>query len=309
MGNQQSSGSDSRSSQKSPSTASHGTQHERSGGPPHAHAAHTYPTARRRESIPVLHVKGLAAPPSASLETAKLHTAVTRPRSRGSQTVATTTAAVAHHHLRAAQEHLRPTAHDTMGAEQSKSQSPRRDEDHVTRPSSTPPPAQSAPTSPEPAQQEPPPPPPSQPTAAVDVPAAPQEESRSHRVDNPATSIESVGASQDYAAPSSHYSRPPRLPLPIDDEDQEHHHADSPILAAHNVSSPIDPDEVEGTLPRHASMLSSTTADDEDLGDEFKGPTGRPTVPTLIEWEGEGERVYVTGTFAGWNRKYKLHRK
>jgi hypothetical protein len=57
-------------------------------------------------------------------------------------------------------------------------------------------------------------------------------------------------------------------------------------------------------------MLSTTTADDEDLGEEFKTPgQGRPTVPTLIEWEGPGERVYVTGTFAGWNRKYKLHRK
>jgi hypothetical protein len=57
-------------------------------------------------------------------------------------------------------------------------------------------------------------------------------------------------------------------------------------------------------------MLSTTTADDEDLGEEFKGPSqGRPTVPTLVEWEGPGERVYVTGTFAGWNRKYKLHRK
>jgi hypothetical protein len=56
-------------------------------------------------------------------------------------------------------------------------------------------------------------------------------------------------------------------------------------------------------------MLSTTTADDEDLGEEFKGPSqGRPTVPTLVEWEGPGERVYVTGTFAGWNRKYKLHR-
>ncbi|UPX12460.1 galactose metabolism- protein [Ascochyta rabiei] len=55
-------------------------------------------------------------------------------------------------------------------------------------------------------------------------------------------------------------------------------------------------------------MLSSTTVDDDDLGEEFKLPTpGGPTVPTLIEWEGAGDRVYVTGTFAGWNRKYRLH--
>jgi hypothetical protein len=95
--------------------------------------------------------------------------------------------------------------------------------------------------------------------------------------------------------------------LPIEEENYQ---PGSPILSSQNYSSPIDHNEVEGALPRHSSMLSTTTADDEDLGDEFKGPnTGRPTVPTLIEWEGEGERVYATGTFAGWNRKYRLHRK
>jgi hypothetical protein len=62
-------------------------------------------------------------------------------------------------------------------------------------------------------------------------------------------------------------------------------------------------------------MLSTSTTTagegedgDEDLGEEFRGNEGRPTVPTLIEWEGGGERVYVTGTFAGWNRKFRLHR-
>ncbi|KAH7386688.1 5'-AMP-activated protein kinase beta subunit, interation domain-containing protein [Phaeosphaeria sp. MPI-PUGE-AT-0046c] len=104
---------------------------------------------------------------------------------------------------------------------------------------------------------------------------------------------------------AANFSRPPRLPLPIEEET---HLPGSPILSAQNYSSPIDHDEVEGNLPRHASMLSTTTADDEDLGDEFKPATGRPTVPTLIEWEGDGERVYATGTFAGWNRKYRLHR-
>lgn len=96
------------------------------------------------------------------------------------------------------------------------------------------------------------------------------------------------------------------MPLPIE---EEVHTPGSPIISPEEIWSPIHENEAEGMLPRRSSMLSTTTADDEDLGEEFKGPsTGRPTVPTLIEWEGPGERVYVTGTFAGWNRKYRLHR-
>lgn len=67
--------------------------------------------------------------------------------------------------------------------------------------------------------------------------------------------------------------------------------------------------EIGRVLPRRTPALSSTTEEDDDLGEEFSGPQGQPAVPTLIEWEGPGERVYVTGTFAGWNRKYKLHPK
>lgn len=121
-------------------------------------------------------------------------------------------------------------------------------------------------------------------------------------------SLEPADASQDYIVPSSHFSRPPRLPLPIE---EELHTPGSPIISPTDLPpESLDHVDVEGALPRRTSMLSSTTADDDDLGDEFKVPTpGRPTVPTLIEWEGAGERVYVTGTFAGWNKKYKLHKK
>ena len=123
-----------------------------------------------------------------------------------------------------------------------------------------------------------------------------------------AGSLEPADASQDYIVPSSHFSRPPRLPLPIE---EEVHTPGSPIISPTDLPvESLDHGEVEGSLPRRTSMLSSTTADDDDLGEEFKVPTpGRPTVPTLIEWEGPGERVYVTGTFAGWNRKYRLHQR
>lgn len=62
-------------------------------------------------------------------------------------------------------------------------------------------------------------------------------------------------------------------------------------------------------LSRRSSMSSTTTTDDEDLGKAPMVPQGRFAVPTLIEWEGAGERVYVTGTFAAWRRKFRLDRK
>lgn len=172
------------------------------------------------------------------------------------------------------------------------------------QPTSTPPPAKQAHPPPQPAQE---PPAPAAPAQPIDVPAK-AEDAPISRVDDMASSIEPSRASQqDYLVSSPHFSRPPRLPLPIEEED---HRPGSPILPPQDFSSPLDHDEVEGTLPRHnQSMLSDKTADDEDLGDEFKSNTGRPTVPTIIEWEGPGERVYVTGTFAGWDRKYRLHRK
>jgi hypothetical protein len=195
-----------------------------------------------------------------------------------------------------------------MGNEQSKGQGKEKGADSLPR-DTTPPHVRlrSNPFTPEKAQhqpqQQPPPeaaraPSPSQQTRPVDVPAAP-----ASRPDDPASSINPADASQhEYMVPASQFDRPPRLPLPIE---EEHYQPGSPIL------SPIDHDEVEGALPRHnLSILSTTTADDEELGDEFRQPgTGRPTVPTLIEYEGKGERVYVTGTFAGWNRKYRLHPK
>ncbi|KAF1915435.1 5'-AMP-activated protein kinase beta subunit, interation domain-containing protein [Ampelomyces quisqualis] len=137
------------------------------------------------------------------------------------------------------------------------------------------------------------PPPSSPPTRPVDVPAG-------------GCLPPADAAPLDYMVSSANFSRPPRLPLPIEEEP---HLPGSPLLAAQPDASPLDHDDGDGALPRHASMLSTTTADDEDLADEFRQPaTGRPTVPTLIEWDGDGERVYATGTFAGWNRKYRLHR-
>ncbi|KAF1850844.1 carbohydrate-binding module family 48 protein [Cucurbitaria berberidis CBS 394.84] len=283
--------------------------HERS----HHHVVpHLHHSARRRESIQALSTaKAQAAPPSASLAHAESQPTSTRPHSRGrSQTAAsstsssTSTAAAVASHLRAAQDHFKAPEHETMGNEQSSQKA--KEKGPPTSRQITPPqqPAASPPPEKKDAQhqhqhQHQPAPSPSPQTCPVNVPAGLREES---------SSIDAIAADadpEDYIVPSSHFSRPPRLPLPIE---EELHNPGSPIISAQDLASPIDYGEVEGALPRRTSMLSTTTADDEDLGEEFKVPTtGRPTVPTLIEWEGPGERVYVTGTFAGWNKKYKLH--
>ncbi|KAM0719185.1 hypothetical protein Q7P37_005090 [Cladosporium fusiforme] len=110
-----------------------------------------------------------------------------------------------------------------------------------------------------------------------------------------------------YGLPPSNFSRPPRLPLPI----EEVHTPGSPIITPQDISSPIGQADING-LPRRASVLSSTTVDDEDVGDNEAFTADQaslaPSVPMPIEWKGPGEKVYVTGTFVQWDRKFKLHR-
>lgn len=294
----------------------------------HGHdRAHLSPTARRRESIQALasvlerdrKATATAAPPSLDATA----TATARPISRGrshtisasstSQHVANTLRA--HHH------------DDKMGNDQSRPKHARHD---LTPPKQPPPPAQNIPPA-RPAQPAAPvapvavavaapqpddkdkPVPSSPHTRPVDVPAVPgREDHGTSRTDAAAaaaaaSSIEPADASLDaFIVPSSHYSRPPRLPLPIEEQLVT---PGSPIFSPADLTNPIHHDEGDGSLPRRTSMLSERNADDDDLADEFKGPQGQLTVPTLIEWEGAGERVYVTGTFAGWERKYQLHPK
>lgn len=98
--------------------------------------------------------------------------------------------------------------------------------------------------------------------------------------------------------------RPPRLPLPIE---EEIHTPGSPILAPTDAGEPleeVDTLDSDG-LPTRTSGLSSTTIDDED-GEELRVDKTRPTVPTKLEWLRGGEKVYVTGTIFQWNRKTRL---
>ena len=54
------------------------------------------------------------------------------------------------------------------------------------------------------------------------------------------------------------------------------------------------------------------TIDEEETLDELEPYTtsgvGR-AVPTTIEWTAPGDKVYVTGTFVNWEKKYRLHRR
>ncbi|KXJ92741.1 hypothetical protein Micbo1qcDRAFT_133101 [Microdochium bolleyi] len=103
---------------------------------------------------------------------------------------------------------------------------------------------------------------------------------------------------------SSYIPRPPRLPLPIE---EEIHTPGSPIIAPEDVGDDIDtaPLDKDVTLPRRASGLSNAT--DEDDSEELRVDKTRPTVPTRVEWLGGGQKVYVTGTPFQWSRKQRLN--
>jgi hypothetical protein len=104
---------------------------------------------------------------------------------------------------------------------------------------------------------------------------------------------------------SYHLSRPPRLPLPIE---EEIHTPGSPIVPPADSDAPVvDDDTLDGDgLTRKSSQLSSTTVDDDDA-DELQVDKTKATVPTLVEWMRGGHKVYVTGTIFQWNRKHRLH--
>ncbi|GIK06445.1 hypothetical protein Aspvir_002095 [Aspergillus viridinutans] len=113
-----------------------------------------------------------------------------------------------------------------------------------------------------------------------------------------------------YYSASTHLQRPPRMPLPIGDATAT---SGSPIIGPEDSHIGF----VSGDRPfgEQASQdnagISNTAVDDEETLDELEPYTpsgvGR-AVPTFIEWNGPGEKVYVTGTFVNWEKKYRLHR-
>ncbi len=142
-----------------------------------------------------------------------------------------------------------------------------------------------------------------QPSKPVDVPTSANNiESGSLR--SYSNSIEPSGppATQDM---SYHLTRPPRLPLPIE---EEVHTPGSPIIAPADLDTPVlDVEALDNEpLPRRTSALSNTTIDEEDA-EELRVDKTKATVPTVFEWRYGGDKVYVTGTIFQWNKKHRLH--
>lgn len=111
-----------------------------------------------------------------------------------------------------------------------------------------------------------------------------------------------------YNAPT-HLQRPPRMPLPIGDATAT---PGSPgPSASHTGSLPYDRVLDEEEDP-DASAVETTTIDEDEIVDELQPYTisgvGK-AVPTTIQWTGYAQKVYVTGTFVNWEKKFRLHRK
>jgi hypothetical protein len=143
-----------------------------------------------------------------------------------------------------------------------------------------------------------------QPSKPVDVPAPATTNIDSASLRSFSNSIEPSGppATQDM---SYHLTRPPRLPLPIE---EEVHTPGSPIIAPADLDIPVlDVEALDSEpLPRRTSALSNTTIDEEDA-EELRVDKTKATVPTTFEWRYGGDKVYVTGTIFQWNKKHRLH--
>ena len=151
-----------------------------------------------------------------------------------------------------------------------------------------------------------------EPSVPVDVPGSAITRKPRDSREGSAASKSSPPALTPQYTPMSSMQRPPRLPLAIADEVRA---PDSPPLepieTADEEVSIFEDDEAD--LPRKNSTLSSATAEDEDVGNELQpyavDTGGINVVPTRIDWKGSGERVYVTGTFAHWDKKFRLHKR
>ncbi|KAJ6151050.1 Snf1 kinase complex beta-subunit Gal83 [Penicillium chermesinum] len=106
---------------------------------------------------------------------------------------------------------------------------------------------------------------------------------------------------------STHLQRPPRMPLPIGDATTT---PGSPISGPEDSLIQSMPADLllDDQMPA-GSRLSSNTLDGDEMGDELQPFGTGKAISTVIEWSGPGDKVYVTGTFVNWEKKFKLHRK
>lgn len=146
-------------------------------------------------------------------------------------------------------------------------------------------------------------------SAPVQVPSA-ADRAAGRREQHPQVTASGPPLNTYYGA-SAHLQRPPRLPLPIGDTTAT---PGSPVIApseAQAQSVPFGQPIIES--PHDTSHLSAASVNDEEAADELRDDNADSlgkSVATKIEWRGApAEKVYVTGTFVNWERKFRLHRK
>lgn len=101
------------------------------------------------------------------------------------------------------------------------------------------------------------------------------------------------------------------MPLPIGDATTT---PGSPISGPEDshIQSLSADQLVDQRMDSEATDMSSAALEGDELADELQPYTASgvgKAVPTVIEWSGSGQKVYVTGTFVNWEKKFKLHRR
>jgi hypothetical protein len=148
---------------------------------------------------------------------------------------------------------------------------------------------------------------PPEPSVPVQVPSA-ADRSSARRDQYPYVTASGPPLNTYYGA-SAHLQRPPRLPLPIGDATVT---PGSPVIAPSETQVQSVPFGQTIIDPSHdTSHLSNASANDEDAADELRDDANSigKSVATKIEWKGHAEKVYVTGTFVNWERKFRMHRR
>ncbi|KAJ5394279.1 uncharacterized protein N7487_011920 [Penicillium crustosum] len=113
-----------------------------------------------------------------------------------------------------------------------------------------------------------------------------------------------------YYSASAHLQHPPRLPLPIGDANTT---PGSPVAGpedSHIQSLPADR-LLDEQMDPSTLAAGHTTIEEEELLDELQPYTisgAGKAVPVVIEWTAPAEKVYVTGTFVNWEKKFRLHK-
>jgi hypothetical protein len=123
------------------------------------------------------------------------------------------------------------------------------------------------------------------------------------------TTPEGLTTPESYYLPQPQFSRPPRGPLPIE---EEVHDPGSPIPVADDEQPEPVPQGIEEGIFEQVTALMDDDAGSIGEPEDLFGATGiegLAKIPTVLEWKGAGTKIFVTGSFAKWDKKYKLHRK